>query len=76
MKGIYLKMGEKKKYNVIKKLVETNGNKKRASVELGLTIRQINRLIAGYKAYGKAFIVHGNRGKVPANKTSFVLLLK
>lgn len=71
MKGIYLKMGEKKKYDVIKKLVETNGNKKRASVELGLTIRQINRLIAGYKAYGKEFFVHGNRGKVPANKTSF-----
>lgn len=76
MKGIYLKMGEKKKYNVIKKLVETNGNKKRASVELGLTIRQINRLIAGYKAYGKAFFVHGNRGKVPANKTSFELKQK
>lgn len=76
MKGIYLKMGEKKKYNVIKKLVETNGNKKRASVELGLTIRQINRLIAGYKAYGKEFFVHGNRGKVPANKTSFELKQK
>lgn len=76
MKGIYLKMGEKKKYNVIKKLVETNGNKKRASVELGLTIRQINRLIAGYKAHGKEFFVHGNRGKVPANKTSFELKQK
>lgn len=76
MKGIYLKMGEKKKYNVIKKIVETNGNKKRASVELGLTIRQINRLIAGYKAYGKEFFVHGNRGKVPANKTSFELKQK
>lgn len=76
MKGIYLKMGEKKKYDVIKKLVETNGNKNRASVELGLTIRQINRLVAGYKAYGKQFFVHGNRGKVPANKISFELKQK
>lgn len=71
MKRIELKMKENKKYETIKKLVETNGNKKRAMVELGLTIRQINRLIAGYKAHGKAFFVHGNRGKEPANKIDF-----
>ena len=59
-------MKEKLKYEIIKKLVETNGNKERAKIKLGLkSIRQVNRLIAGYKEYGKEFFVHGNRGKKP-----------
>ena len=29
------------------------------------SIRQINRLIAGYKEYGKEFFIHGNRGRKP-----------
>ena len=59
-------MKENQKYQVIKKLVETNGNKERARIKLGLkSIRQINRLIAGYKEFGKEFFVHGNRGRKP-----------
>ena len=59
-------MKEKLKYETIKKLVETNGNKERARIKLKLkSIRQINRLIAGYKEYGKEFFVHGNRGRQP-----------
>lgn len=65
MRKVELRMKEKKKYKVIKKLVETNGNKKRAAIELDITVRQINRLVAGYKAYGKEFFVHGNRGRQP-----------
>ena len=60
-------MNEEKKYEVIKKLVETNGNKKRAAVTLQLSIRQINRLIKGYKECGKSFFIHGNRGSKPTN---------
>ena len=73
MRKVDLKMKEQHKYDIIKKLVETNGNKKRAAIELNLGIRQINRLIAGYRAYGKEFFIHGNRGKEPANKISFEL---
>lgn len=65
MRKVELRMNELKKYKIIKKLVETNGNKKRAAVELDVTIRQINRMIAGYKAYGKEFFVHGNRNRQP-----------
>ena len=66
MRKVELSLKEKQKYDVIKKLVETNGNKERARIKLGLkSIRQINRLIAGYKEYGKEFFVHGNRGKKP-----------
>ena len=66
MRKVELSLKEKEKYKIIKKLVETNGNKKRARVKLGLkSIRQVNRLIAGYKEYGKEFFVHGNRGRKP-----------
>ena len=39
-------MNEEYKYKIIKKLVETNGNKQRAAVTLKKSIRQIDRIIA------------------------------
>ena len=51
-------MNEQEKYGVIKRLVDENGNKLRAAQKLNLSVRQINRLIAGYKKDGKAFFVH------------------
>ena len=66
MRKVELSLKEKQKYEIIKKLVETNGNKERARIKLKLkSIRQINRLIAGYKEFGKEFFVHGNRGRKP-----------
>ncbi len=59
-------MDENEKYQIIKKLVDTNGNKETARLKLGCTLRHINRLIVGYKEEGKAFFVHGNRGRKPA----------
>ena len=56
-----------KKYEVIKKLIDYNGNKNRASKKLGITRRQINRLIIKYKENGKADFVHGNRTRKPIN---------
>lgn len=73
MRKVELRVNEEKKYKVIKKLVETNGNKKRAAIELDVTVRQINRMIAGYKAYGKEFFIHGNRGRQPQHTLSFEL---
>lgn len=66
MRKVELSLKEKEKYEIIKKLVETNGNKERARIKLNLkSIRQVNRLIAGYKEFGKEFFVHGNRGRKP-----------
>ena len=66
MRKVELSLKEKQKYEIIKKLVETNGNKERARIKLGFkSIRQVNRLIAGYKDFGKEFFVHGNRGRKP-----------
>lgn len=70
MRKVVLTLKEQEKYDVIKKLIETNGNKKRAANKLKLTERQINRLIAGYKEFGKQFFIHGNRGRKPFHALS------
>ncbi len=62
-------MDEQKKYEVIKKLVDSQGNKDRAAIALGITRRQVDRLIIAYKEKGKAAFVHGNRGRRPATTT-------
>lgn len=66
IRKVLLTMDENQKYEVIKKLVETNGNKKTAALKIGCSDRHINRLIKGYKEQGKAFFIHGNRGRQPS----------
>ena len=70
IRKVNLTMNEEKKYEIIKKLVETNGNKKRAAVALQCTVRTINRMILGYKITGKEFFSHGNKGRKPAHTIS------
>lgn len=70
IRKVILRMNEELKYKVIKRLVDENGNKDRAALKLGLSKRQVNRLIKGYKEQGKAFFIHGNRGRKPSNTTS------
>ncbi len=58
-------MNEQKKYEAIKALVDHDGNKDRTALTLGITKRQVNRLIKAYKEKGKAAFLHGNRGRKP-----------
>lgn len=58
-------MNEHEKYQIIKKLVDSDGNKQTASLKIGCTTRHINRLIAGYRSSGKEFFVHGNHSNKP-----------
>ena len=67
MRKVELRMNEKEKYEVIKELVDHNGNKNRASKKLGISRRQVDRLIIKYKEKGKAGFVHGNRTHKPVN---------
>ena len=67
MRKVVLRMNEKQKYDVIKDLVDHNGNKNRAAKKLGLSRRQVDRLIIKYKEKGKAGFVHGNRDRKPVN---------
>ena len=64
---VELRMNELKKYEVIKELVDHNGNKNRASKKLGISRRQIDRLIIKYKEKGKSGFIHGNRSRKPVN---------
>ena len=66
MRKVELRMKENQKYEVIKELVDHNGNKNRAAKKLSLSTRQINRLIAIYKEKGKSGFIHGNRGRNPS----------
>lgn len=68
IRKVELTLDEQKKYEVIKRLVDAgdDGNKDRAALTLGITRRQVNRLIKAYKENGKAAFVHGNRGRIPA----------
>lgn len=80
MRKVNLRMKELEKYETIKELVEHGGNKKRVALNLGITVRQVNRLIMTYKEKGKVGFVHGNRSRKPAKTldkqiTSAVVLL-
>ncbi len=66
MRKVELNNMEEYKYKVIKKLVETNGNKKRAALKLHCTVRNVNRLIVRYKQEGKAAFQHKNKDRKPA----------
>ena len=68
IRKVELTMNEQKKYEVIKGLADHScPNKKRAALELGCTIRHINRMLAGYNKQGKEYFAHGNRSRKPAN---------
>ena len=65
-----LQMTEKemKKLNTIKKILGGECTKKEAVEILGITTRQIDRLILKYKNDGEAGFIHKNRGKESKNK--------
>lgn len=54
MRKVELRMKEQYKYEVIKELVDHNGNKLRVAEKLNLSRRQIDRLIKIYKEKGKS----------------------
>ena len=58
MRKVELRMNEQLKYKTIKELVDHNGNKKRAALKLGITERQVNRLIIKYKENGKSNVIN------------------
>ena len=54
MRKVELRINEQEKYDVIKELVDHNGNKNRAAKKLGISRKQIDRLIIKYKEKGKS----------------------
>lgn len=61
---------EMKKLNTIKKILGGECTKKEAVESLGITIRQINRLILKYKNEGNMGFIHKNKGRQSKKKIS------
>lgn len=59
---------ERKIYQIITKVVNGEIKRKDASIELNLSIRQIDRLINLYYSEGEEGFIHKNRGKANPNK--------
>ena len=59
---------ERKKLEVIRKVISKEMTIKEATCELGLSRQQIHRLINLYKKEGESGFAHKNRGKTPSNK--------
>ena len=61
---------EEEKYNIIQKVVSGEYTKQEAVEELGIGIRQINRLIIKFKNEGKEGFAHKTKGKESKRKIS------
>lgn len=70
IRKVDLTLNEQTKYEVIKKLSESNGNKKAAAIRLGCTVRHVNRMLKGYQEKGKEYFSHGNKGRKPVSALS------
>ena len=65
MKKVNLSMEEEKKFEIISNLVYNKGNKKAAALKLGISVRQVDRLVQIFLKKGKEGFIHGNRGRTP-----------
>ena len=68
MRKIWLRMKEQNNYEKIKRYVDQGGDFKRICLELDISKRTGRRMVAGYKEQGKAYFLHGNRGRSPSTK--------
>ena len=65
---------EQNKYDVIKKVIDGTMTRKEASINLNLSLKQIDRLKLVYKNKGKEGFIHGNRGKSNPNRKDVELI--
>lgn len=68
IRKVNLSMNELLKYEVIKSLADhSSSSKQRAALTLNCSVRHVNRMLKGYKEFGKQYFIHGNKGRKPAN---------
>lgn len=61
-------MNEIKRLSILQKIESQQMTARQAAEQLGLSIRQIRRLIARYRERGAPGLVHGNRGREANNR--------
>ena len=74
MRKVELNMNQKYRYELIKQLSDTNGNRLAVALKLNCSVRTVTRWIERYRAEGKAAFIHKNTHHPPA--TTFSPLLK
>ncbi len=62
-------MKEIKRLHLVQQIIEQKMTAGQASELLGLSLRQVRRLVAKYRVKGAPGMTHGNRGKRPNNQT-------
>jgi transposase len=68
-KGVTLTLKEQKRLQVIAALDAGRVKGREAAAVLGVSQRQVWRLLAAFREEGAAGLAHGNRGREPVNKT-------
>jgi len=70
MRTLTLNPKEQRKVEILSRLEAGVLDAATASELLGVGMRQVRRLRARYRQEGMAAVVHGNRGRAPANRTT------
>lgn len=65
---VTLTMNEVKRLHYMQKIVDHQMTATQAAELLGLSVRQVRRLVAKYRREGAPGIAHGNRGRAPSNQ--------
>lgn len=68
--SITLNRSEQKRLLVLNAVVAGQSTVAEAAASLGLSSRQVRRVLAAYRQEGAAALAHGNRGRPPAHATS------
>ena len=67
MKDVTLNQREQARLQVLNSVMEYQLHKAQAAEILGISERQLRRVLAAYRKEGAAALVHGNRGRKPPN---------
>jgi len=70
METIALNSKEQQRVMVLNRVMQGQLTGAEAGLLVGLSVRQVRRLLAAYRKEGAAALAHGNRGRTPANALS------
>ena len=73
MKGLTLSTKEQTRLQLLNGVLERRCSVHEAATILGVSERQVWRLLAAYRKEGAAALAHGNRGRLPTNTTPAAL---
>jgi transposase len=73
---VTISMKEIKRLSVMQQVEDKKMTGREASQHLGLTLRQVRRLLAKYRKKGAGGLIHGNRGRPAHNRVDEAMRVK